>query len=80
MSGAQGATLRSLREPLAALGIALALLYAAWLAGSTPVAPHHVLAEALDLKSFPSVDWLESFAGLWQGAALALAVALGRLG
>lgn len=73
MSGAQGATLRSLREPLAALGIALALLYAAWLAGSTPVAPHHVLAEALDLKSFPSVDWLESFAGLWQGAALALA-------
>lgn len=67
------APLRSLREPLAALAIALGLLYAIWFAGRAPAAPHHVLAELLDLRSFPSVDWLESFAGLWQGAALALA-------
>jgi hypothetical protein len=67
------APLRSLREPLAALAIALGLLYALWLAGRAPAAPHHVLGELLDLRSFPSLDWLESFAGLWQGAALALA-------
>jgi hypothetical protein len=73
VSGPQVAPLRSLREPLAALGIALALLYLNWLAGRSPAAPHHVLAELLDLRSFPSLDWLESFAGLWQGAALALA-------
>jgi hypothetical protein len=73
VSGSAGAPLRSLREPLAALGIALALLYAAWLAGRTPAAPHHVLAELLDLRSFPSLGWLESFAALWQGAALVLA-------
>lgn len=67
------APLRSLREPLAALAIALGLLYALWFAGRAPAAPHHVLGELLDLRSFPSVGWLESFAGLWQGAALALA-------
>ncbi|HET9734032.1 MAG TPA: phosphatase PAP2 family protein [Burkholderiales bacterium] len=67
------APLRSLREPLAALAIALGLLYAIWFAGRAPVAPHHVLGELLDLRSFPSMGWLESFAGLWQGAALALA-------
>ena len=65
--------LRSLREPLAALAIALGLLYLLWFAGRAPAAPHHVLGELLDLRSFPSVDWLESFAGLWQGAAIALA-------
>jgi len=65
--------LRSLREPLAALAIALGLLYLLWFAGGAPAAPHHVLGELLDLRSFPSVDWLESFAGLWQGAAIALA-------
>jgi hypothetical protein len=65
--------LRSLREPLAALAVALGLLYALWVAGRAPAAPHHVLGELLDLRSFPSVDWLESFAGLWQGAAIALA-------
>ena len=73
MSAAAPEALRSLREPLAALGVALALLYLNWLAGRSPAAPHHVLAELLDLRSFPSLDWLESFAGLWQGAALALA-------
>jgi uncharacterized membrane protein SirB2 len=73
VSAAASQTLRSLREPLAALGVALVLLYLSWLAGRSPAAPHHVLAELLDLRSFPSLDWLESFAGLWQGAALALA-------
>ena len=67
-------TLRSLREPLAALALALGLLYLLWFTGRAPVAPHHVLGELLDLRSFPSVAWLESFAGLWQGAAIMLAL------
>ena len=74
MSPSATVPLRNLREPLAALAIALGLLYALWLAGRAPAAPHHVLGELLDLRSFPSLDWLESFAGLWQGAAIALAV------
>ena len=74
MSASAAAPLRSLREPLAALALALGLLYLLWFTGRAPVAPHHVLGELLDLRSFPSVAWLESFAGLWQGAAIMLAI------
>jgi membrane-associated phospholipid phosphatase len=74
VSAGAAAPLRSLREPLAALALALGALYLLWFAGRTPAAPHQVLGELLDLRSFPSVDWLESFAGLWQGAAILLAI------
>lgn len=66
---------RSLKEPLAALGLALTLLYALWIAGAAPAAPHHVLAELFDLRGFASAGWLESFASVWQVAALALLAA-----
>lgn len=66
---------RRLHEPLAALGLALALLYALWIASAAPAAPHQVLAELFDLREFPSAGWLESFASVWQVAALALLAA-----
>ena len=65
---------RRFGEALAALAMALALLYAPWIGGVSPVAPHHTLSERFDLPAFPSVAWLESLASVCQVAALALAV------
>jgi len=64
---------RRLDEALAALALALALLYVPWIGGLSPVAPHHTLVERFDLPAFPSVAWLESLASVFQVAALALA-------
>lgn len=66
---------RRLGEALAALAMALALLYAPWIGGVSLVAPHHTLIERFDLPAFPSLAWLESLASVCQVAALALAAA-----
>ena len=65
---------RRFGEALAALAMALALLYAPWIGGVSLVAPHHTLIERFDLPAFPSLAWLESVASVCQVAALALAV------
>ena len=65
---------RRFGEALAALAMAVALLYAPWIGGVSPVAPHDTLIERFDLPAFPSVAWLESLASVCQVAALALAV------
>lgn len=64
---------RRFGEALAALAMALALLYVPWIGGVSLVAPHHTLIERFDLPAFPSLAWLESLASVCQVAALALA-------
>jgi hypothetical protein len=66
---------RPLREALAALLLACAALYALWLAGLAPLAPHHLAGERVGVGPVTWLDWPETFASLWSPAALALLAA-----
>ncbi len=67
--------MRPLREALAALLLANAALYALWLGGLAPLAPHDLLGDLVGIAHITSLDWLETFASLWSPAALALLAA-----
>ena len=66
---------RPLREALAALLLACAALYALWLGGLAPLAPHDLLGELVGIGHIASLDWVDTFASLWTPAALALLAA-----
>jgi len=66
---------RPLREALAALLLATAVLYALWLRGLAPLAPHDLIGELVGVGHFGTLDWVETFASLWIPAALALLAA-----
>ncbi len=66
---------RPLREALAALLLACGALYALWLGGLAPLAPHDLLGDLVGIAHITSLDWLETFASLWTPAALALLAA-----